>query len=222
MLTCSPVVCALNGSDMMNEWRLLMQELVQTDWLQWLAVSLGVAEVLFAKANKIWLYPTGIAGILLSAYILFQSGLYAECLLNGYYLVMSIYGWWYWIKKKNSPPVKITSCTYRDWLVTAFITFPGFALLAFLLSHFTPSTVPVWDAWVSATAWAGMWLLAKRKLENWILLNISNAFAIPLLLHKHLPLYAALTLFLFIVAIQGYIEWSKIIKVEQPVTVALE
>src|SRR5690348_10318708 len=106
---------------MNSEWQLLMQQLVQTDWLQALAVGLGVAEVLLAKANKIWLYPTGIASVLLSAYILFASGLYAECLLNAYYLVMSIYGWWYWIKKKNIPPVKITRCTYRDWVMVGLI-----------------------------------------------------------------------------------------------------
>ncbi|MCH5682920.1 nicotinamide mononucleotide transporter [Niabella sp. W65] len=65
---------------------------------------------------------------------------------------------------------------------------------------------------MSATAWAGMWLLAKRKIENWILLNISNAFAIPLLFYKGLPLYALLTLFLFIIAVLGYIDWNKTIK----------
>lgn len=197
---------------MQEELRLFIKEIIQTDWLQWTAVALGVAEVLFAMSNKIWLYPTGIASILLSAYILFQSGLYAECLLNGYYLVMSVYGWWYWIKKRDRPAVKISACNKNDWMIVSIITFPGFVLLAFILKKFTPSTVPLWDAWVSSTAWAGMWLLAKRKIENWILLNISNAFAIPLLFYKHLPLYAALTIFLFIVAIQGFIKWNKIMR----------
>jgi nicotinamide mononucleotide transporter len=71
--------------------------------------------------------------------------------------------------------------------------------------------VPAFDAFVSATAWAGMWLLAKRKLENWILLNISNAVAIPLLFYKGLSLYALLTVFLFVIAIQGYFKWKRII-----------
>ena len=197
---------------MSNEWQLLLQQIGQTDWIQWTAVILGVAEVLFAKANKIWLYPSGIANILLSVYILFQVGLYAECLLHGYYLVMSIYGWWYWGKKKDQPSVAITSCNTKDWKVVFTITIAGFIVLFSLLKYFTPSTVPVWDAWVSAVAWAGMWLLAKRKIENWIVLNISNFFAIPLLFYKGLPLYAALTIFLFVIAIQGYIKWKKIMK----------
>jgi nicotinamide mononucleotide transporter len=203
------------------EWaNLLWQQIKETGTIQWIAVLLGVTEVLLAKANRIWLYPAGIAGTLLSAYILFHAGLYAESLLNGYYVVMSTYGWWYWIKKKNKAPVKITYSTRRDWYIVISIVVAGFFILFYLLKTFTPSNVPIWDAWVSATAWAGMWLLAKRKIENWILLNISNIFAIPLLVYKELPLYAALVLFLFIVAIFGYFEWRKIIRQENPQPIA--
>ncbi len=196
-------------------WHLFWQQIKETDALNWTAVGLGVAEVLLAKSNKIWLYPAGIAGTFLAVYILIQAGLYAESLLNSYYIVMSVYGWWYWVKKKNAPAVKVTYCSRRDWIVVALITGISFATLAILLKYFTPSTVPVWDAWVSATAWAGMWLLSKRKIENWILLNISNLFAIPLLFYKELPLFAVLTLFLFVVAIFGYFEWRKIIRNEK-------
>ena len=201
-----------------HDWSYLMlKQAAEIDWLQGLAVALGIAEVLYAKANKIWLYPTGIAGTLLSIYILLMAGLYAESLLNGYYVIMSIYGWWYWIKKKDLPPVKITYCNRKDWITVSGIILVSFVLLAILLKKFTSSSVPFWDAWVSATAWAGMWLLAKRKIENWILLNVSNAFAIPLLFYKHLLMYAGLTAFLFIVAVQGYIEWKKIIRTEKAI-----
>lgn len=195
-----------------ESWHILLQQVKETDTIQWLAVSLGIAEVWLAKTNKIWLYPAGIAATLLSIYVLLISGLYAECLLNGYYVVMSVYGWWYWIKKKNQPPVKISSCNRREWSIVIAIVGLGFLLLFLLLRYFTNSTVPVWDAWVSATAWAGMWLLARRKIENWILLNISNLFAIPLLYYKALPLFAVLTLFLFIVAVMGYYEWRQTLR----------
>ncbi|HCL82839.1 MAG TPA: nicotinamide riboside transporter PnuC [Chitinophagaceae bacterium] len=196
-------------------WILLWQQIRNTGGLQWLAVFLGIAEVLLAKSNKIWLYPAGISGTLLSVYILTGAGLYAESLLNGYYIVMSIYGWWYWIKKKNVPPVRISYCSRKDRITVLWIVGGSFTLLFILLKYVTQSSVPLWDAWVSATAWAGMWLLAKRKIENWILLNISNLFAIPLLVYKQLPLFAALTLFLFVVAVSGYFEWRKIINQEK-------
>ncbi len=195
-----------------ESWHIMLQQVRETDTIQWLAVGLGIAEVWLAKANKIWLYPVGIAATLISIYVLVLAGLYAECLLNGYYVIMSVYGWWYWIKKKNQPPVKISYCSNKEWVTVLLIVAVSFFLLFGLLRYFTNSTVPVWDAWVSATAWAGMWLLAKRKIENWILLNVSNLFAIPLLYYKQLPLFAALTLFLFIVAIMGYYEWKQIIQ----------
>ena len=193
---------------------LLIQQLSHTDAIQWAILIFGVWEVFLAKANNILLYPTGIAATLLSVAVLFKAQLFAESFLNMYYLVMSIYGWWFWIGKKDKPPVKISYATQREWTITGFIVVGGSVALYIILQQFTPSTVPVWDAWVSATAWAGMWLLARRKIENWILLNISNAFAIPLLFSKELPLFAILTLFLFIVACFGYVDWTKIFKKE--------
>lgn len=193
---------------------LFLQQVAQTSWIEWLAVGFSVAEVLLARANKVALYPAGIIATLLSVYLFIISGLYAESLLNGYYIVMSIYGWWYWIKKKDKPPVPITFTNKKEWQTVAAIVAGGFIVLYLTVKNFTPSTVPLCDAFVSATAWAGMWLLGKRKVENWILLNISNAVAIPLLFYKHLPLYAALTIFLFVVAVQGYFQWKKLVKKE--------
>jgi nicotinamide mononucleotide transporter len=193
---------------------LFMQQLTETIWIEWLAVAFAVTEVLLARSNKVALYPTGIAATLLSIYLFLTSGLYAESLLSVYYIIMSIYGWWHWIKKKNKPPVQITYANKKEWLMVFYIVAGGFVFLYVILKNFTPSTVPVCDAFVSATAGAGMWLLAKRKIENWILLNISNIVAIPLLFYKHLALYAGLTIFLFIVAVQGYFQWRKIVKKE--------
>lgn len=196
----------------LTDWLItLFIEIKNTPLLEWLGVAFGVAEVLLAKRNNVLLYPAGIISVLLTSYIFLRSGLYAESLLNIYYLVMSIYGWAVWVKSKHHPALRITAAGRRDWLITLGIIAAGFVFLAFALQHWTNSSVPYWDAWVSATAWAGMWLLARRKLENWLLLNISNAFAIPLLLHKHLPLYALLTLFLFIIAIQGFFHWKKLL-----------
>jgi nicotinamide mononucleotide transporter len=197
----------------MTDWfGVFINELKNISWLEWTGVGFGVAEVLFAKANKIWLYPAGIISVIISSYLFIISGLYAESVLNLYYLAMSIYGWWFWMYKRNSIPLPISRATQKEWLITLLIVVAGFVILYLCLKYFTNSIVPLMDAWVSATAWAGMWLLAKRKIENWILLNISNAFAIPLLFYKELPLYALLTLFLFIVAIFGYYDWIKILK----------
>ncbi|MEN0054149.1 MAG: nicotinamide riboside transporter PnuC [Mucilaginibacter sp.] len=193
---------------------LFIEQIQETTWLQWLAVILGIAEVLLARSNNIWLYPAGILGTSVAIYLLLDVGLYAESILNGYYVVMSIYGWIYWIKKKNEPPVKISWQTQNEWVISIAICVVGWVFFYVLLKnlpakYFTPSNVPVWDALISSTAWAGMWLLARRKIENWVFLNISNLFAIPILFYKHLPMFALLTLFLFVVAIFGYFDWRK-------------
>ena len=179
------------------------------DLLQWVAVVFGVAEVLLAWKNKILLYPAGIISTVLTIYIYAASKLYAESVLNGYYFVMSVYGWWHWHKRRNEPPLPVTRTNRSEWQVTAAIVAGGFVIQYFLLRRYTDSTVPAWDAWVSATAWAGTWLLARRKIENWLLLNVSNIFAIPLLFYKHLPLFAVLTIILFVVACFGYVDWGK-------------
>jgi len=188
---------------------LFIEQIKETTWVQWLAVALGVAEVLLARVNNIWLYPAGILGTALSILLLMEAQLFAESLLNVYYIVMSVYGWIYWVKKRDQPPVKITWSTKTEWIISLSISLGGWALLYFLLRYFTPSNVPLWDAFVSSTAWAGMWLLARRKIENWIFLNISNLFAVPLLFYKKLPMFAVLTIFLFIVACFGYFDWRK-------------
>lgn len=190
-----------------------MQDILQqTTWQEWLGVFFSVFQVLLARKNNSNNYLFGIAGISLTLYVMIQSKLYAEFTLNLYYLVMSIYGWLYWKFGKRKSETTISETTNNEKLITAGIVIGTFSIFYFFLTNFTDSDVPILDSLVSAFAWAGMWLMARRKIENWILLNISNIIAIPLLIHKGLYLYAILTAFLFIVAISGYLEWRKIIK----------
>jgi nicotinamide mononucleotide transporter len=199
---------------MMNfqEWfALLYDQILATSFLEWFAVGFGVMEVLLAKRNNILLYPAGIIGILLSLYLKINARLYAESLLSMYYLVMSFYGWVIWTKRKAKNEILPVSWMNKQELKIAFsIAIGGYFVLYFVLVKFTNSDVPILDAFVSSTAWAGMWLLARRKIENWIFFNVSNIVAIPLLWHKDLVMFSLLTTFLFIVAIFGFLDWKKI------------
>lgn len=194
---------------MFEFFSLLKAQVLATSWLEWMALIFGVTEVLLARANKIWLYPAGLIGSACGITLMLEVGLYAEAGLSFYYVVMSIYGWWYWKRRINDAPVRITATNKREWRLVFSIIFLGWVGIYLFLEHFTNSTVPILDAFVSATAWAGTWLLSKRKLENWLLLNVSNIVAIPLLFYKHLSMMALLTTFLFVVAIFGYLDWFK-------------
>lgn len=182
-----------------------------TQPLEWAAAFFGVLSVLFAQRNHILLYPTGLVSTGIYSYLLSrrEAGLYAEALLNVYYFVMTVYGWWHWRRGSTRQPVVVTFSDRRDWQLTILIVavlWPVF----FMLLSFTPSTVRGWDSFVSATACAGMWLLARRKADNWLLLNLSNLVAIPLFAYKGYWVTMLLTLFLFIVAIFGYLSWRKL------------
>lgn len=193
---------------------MLRQEAADIGWLQGISTVFGVAEVLLARVNNILLYPAGIISSLIAIFLLFDTKLYADAGLNVYYVVMSVYGWWFWSRKKDETPPRIGWTTGKEWTIASGIIGIGFVVLYFLLSRLTPSTTPVWDAWITATAYAGTWLLARRKIENWVLLNVSNLFAVPLLYYKHLHLFAVLTVFLFIVACFGYFDWQRRYKLQ--------
>lgn len=182
--------------------------------LQWVGTTFGVTQVLLARKNNVYNYLFGIAAILISMYVLYQSKLYADILLNLYYLVMSVYGWFYWKMGKQQTEAPVAYSNKKEHLIAVGIVITSFVLMVFWLRNYTNSDVPILDAVTSAFAWAGMWLMAKRKIENWVYLNISNLISVPLLIYKELYIYAALTTFLFIVAISGYIKWKKIIENE--------
>ena len=179
--------------------------------LQWIGTAFGVTQVLLARRNNINNYLFGIVSILIGIWVLFNSKLYGDILLSLYYLVMSIYGWFYWRFGKQKKAVPISYATLTEHFQAIGIVIICFAIMAYWLVSHTNSDVPYWDACTTAFAWAGMWLMARRKMENWIYLNISNLVSIPLLFYKELYVYAALTIFLFIIGTSGYFKWRKII-----------
>lgn len=181
-------------------------------WLEAIGTLFGVMQVLWARKNNVNNYLFGIVGILISIYVRYHAKLYADILLDGYYFIMSIYGYFYWKFGKNHHASPISASSQSEFITAMSIVLGCFGLMAYWLNAHTNSDVPYWDAVVAAFAWAGMWLMAKRKVENWIFLNLSNLVAIPLLIYKGLFLYAGLTVFLFIIAISGYLKWKKIIK----------
>lgn len=190
-------------------------------WLQGLGTLFGIVQVILARQNNIHNYLFGTVAILMSMWVLYQSALYADILLHLYYLVMSVYGWFYWKYGKQKAEAPISGSTKEEHLKALGIVLGCFALMSYWLGYHTDSDVPIWDAMVSAFAWAGMWLMAKRKLENWIYLNISNVISIPLMVYKELYIYAGMTVFLFIMGTSGYLKWRKLMKEEnQPVYAA--
>ncbi len=194
------------------------QNISDTRWEEWVSTILQIASVWYAKKNKVLVYPTGIIGVLLASYIYFfisNPPLYADAVLNIYYFVMSIYGWYNWVQKKeNGYTYPISWCDKNElkFGVSLFLFF--WAAIYFLLIKITNSNTPVLDSLVSSTAVTSMWWMAKRKMENWIAWMVSNLVAIPLNFYKGFILFTLMYILFLALAVSGYKEWKTKIRTE--------
>ncbi len=188
-----------------------------------MAVVFAIISVFCAKANSIWVYPSGIAGILLSIYIFIgaQYKLYPDAALNLYYLVMSIYGWYFWSHPKTAGETPITYCNKKEY-GQATVLFLGIWIgLYWWLSTYHINDVPKMDSFTSAMAATGMWLLAKRKIENWIVLALADFVDIGLFFYKKLLLFSFLNVFYVVIAILGFLAWRRWIKKQKTCQLSL-
>ncbi|MFI5132053.1 MAG: nicotinamide riboside transporter PnuC [Chitinophagales bacterium] len=191
-----------------------IQNIRDTGWPEWVSTVTQVASVWFARKNNVLVYPTGIIGVLLAAYVYFfmtQPPLYADASLNLYYFLMSVYGWYNWVQKKDAEhyTYPIRWCTKKELGVgIGFFIFFWIAIY-FVLVKFTDSNTPILDSLVSSSAITAMWWMAKRKVENWLAWIFSNIVAIPLNFYKELMLFTLMYILFLAMAWWGFIEWKK-------------
>ncbi len=187
----------------------LWEQFLQLNGLEAIAVIFGLLSVWFSMKENILVYPTGIISVVIYIYITFNYKLYADTGINFYYLVASIYGWYFWTNTKdNRTQIKISMMTGSEWLITILLAICSFTLIRFGLD-FTDSDVPNWDSITTTTAIVGMWLMARKKLENWIAWIITDLIAVPLYFYKELYLTSFQFLVFTILATMGYFAWRK-------------
>ena len=175
------------------------------------AVLFGIISVLFARKNNILVYPTGLISTLIFIYILYNFKLYGEFIINIYYSVMSILGWYLWSRRNNDQeefPISImNSKEYKISGLIFTVTLLFIALVYHFFDKFTDLTAYV-DAFTTALFFVGMWLMAKRKIENWIVWIIADIISVPLYFYKGLTVSSLQFIVFTIIAILGYIEWK--------------
>ena len=192
-----------------------IQGLAQTTLLEYIAVAFGIISVLLSRIENIWVYPTGIINTALFIYISFRGSLYAEAGVNIYYTIMSILGWIWWTQKREGK--KIISIQYsntKEWYITLEFFILCWIGLYFVLHYFTNSTVPLADAFASATAYTAMWLMAKKKIEHWLWWMATNVASIPLYFIKGYVFTSFQFIVFLVLAILGWMEWKRRIKLE--------
>lgn len=187
----------------------------QTGWMEYIAVFSGIISVWYSRKENVLVYPTGLVNTIFYIYLSFKGGLLGEATVNFYYTVMSIYGWLLWTKKDKERHLvlHITRATKKEWFwhLCFFGTF--YLIIFFSLSElkksFAPGAIPWADAFASATAFTGMWLMAKKKVESWYWWIATNIASIPLYFVKHYVFTSVYYLVLLVMAIAGLIEWKK-------------
>lgn len=183
--------------------------------LELVAVVFGVISVLFARKNNILVYPTGLVSTILYVYILYEFQLYGDLIINFYYTIMSFLGWYLWAKTKDgNDEFPISNINRKEILVSTLIftiTLTFVALVYHFFDKFTNWTAYV-DALTTGLFFVGMWLMAKRKIENWILWIIADAISIPLYFYKGLTFSSFQFILFTIIAILGYKEWKRFLQ----------
>lgn len=188
----------------------LYSNMLGTSWLEAAAVVFGISSVWFARKENIWFYPTGIVNVLIYVYLCFFAGLYADMAINGFYFVMSVFGWYNWTRrdeKQNHKPISALNLT--EWFFYLVISLVSFGLIYFILSRYTNSTVPIFDSFTTSLFIVGMWLMAIKKIENWIFWIIGDLLVIPLFASKELVFTSVQYIVFLILAVMGFVEWRR-------------
>ncbi|WP_347841175.1 nicotinamide riboside transporter PnuC [uncultured Draconibacterium sp.] len=185
--------------------------------IELLGAILGLSYIYFSIKQHILTWPTGLLTSLLYVVVFYNSKLYADMGLQAYYVVISIYGWYFWVKgkKQNEKKVAVKSTRKILWIKLLVVSIFLYAILFYILSKHTNSDVPHMDSMTTALSLVATWMLARKYLEHWLIWIFVDAFSVGLYLYK--GLWA--TVFLFIVytimAVLGYLEWEKDLKNKQ-------
>lgn len=181
-------------------------------FLEIIAVIFGFLSVWYSKQENILVYPTGIISTLIFVYLLWQWELLGDMMINFYYACMSIYGWYVWTRKVDAihfTPVTRTTANEKLWSVLIFVATLIFVYAVYRYFDKWNNWTAYIDTITTAVFFVGMWLMARKKLENWVYWIIGDLISVPLYFYKGLT-FTSLQYFLFtIIAIFGYLSWKK-------------
>ena len=183
-------------------------------YLELFAVLMNITSVVYAKKNNILVYPTGLIGTGIFVYILLNFSLLGDTIINAYFFSMSIYGWYFWSRKKDEVFINQVSTINRNEIKYLFIL----AISSLIFIYFVYDYFDKWNNWTAyvdnittAIFFVAMWLMARRKIESWIFWIIGDLITVPLYFYKGLTISSIQYIIFLILAVLGYISWKKIL-----------
>ena len=196
-----------------------MYEFLTAHWLDMLTTLLGLAYILLEYKASAWLWVVGFVMQALGIVLYYQKGLYADCAMEFYYLAMTVYGYYNWVygavkKENNDKPTAITHFPMRAAIVWGAIAAALWTLIYYLLVTFTDSTVPVADSFTTALSLEGIWALARKYLEQWLVWIAVDVVTCALYYYKDIPFKATLYGLYVVIAVAGYFRWRRLMRDE--------
>ena len=181
--------------------------------LELIAVFFGLLSVWFSKNNNVLVYPTGIINTSIFVYLLLKWELLGDMIINVYYFLMSIYGWYYWTRKShNHEYTPITKIKEADIKIILIIIISSALFVSYLYSFFDKwsGLVSYIDILTTAIFFVGMWLMARRKIESWFFWILGDVISVPLYFVKGLAFSSFQYLIFTLIAVAGYYKWKSI------------
>ena len=183
-------------------------------YLEFFAVIMNITSVVYAKQNNILVYPSGLIGTGIFVFILLNFSLLGDTIINAYFFSMSIYGWYFWSRKKDEVFINQVSTINRNEIKYLFIL----AISSLIFIYFVYDYFDKWNNWTAyvdnittAIFFVAMWLMARRKIESWIFWIIGDLITVPLYFYKGLTISSIQYIIFLILAVLGYISWKKIL-----------
>lgn len=188
--------------------------------LEFIAFVFGIASVIYAKRAHILVYPTGLIATVISVFLLYKAGFFGDMMMNFYYSVMSIYGWWNWARRKNNKPVLVISRTNSKEKSIGILMFFITMVVTYWVYYFYDYELAITnyiDIVTSGVFFTAMWYMANKKIENWVLWIIADIITVPLYAYRGLGMLSLQYLIFTILAIQGYLQWRKHLNNSSPI-----
>ena len=180
--------------------------------LEVVAIIFGLLSVWYAKKDNIWVFPTGIINTVIYTYLLWKWSLLGDMMINFYYAVMSVYGWYHWTRKKDDIvefPISRMNTYEKKVSIMLFIGTVIFVIAVYTFFDKFTHWISYVDTVVTGIFFVAMWLMARRKIENWILWIIGDIISIPMYFYKGYSFTSIQYLIFTIIAVFGYLEWKR-------------
>ena len=202
---------------MVEFWNSIVSYAVQIDFLELLGLIFGLLAVWYLIRENILTWPSGIIYVLISFVIFYRTKLYADLALHFVFLVLNIYGWYFWIhgKKEKDLDLPVTTISIRLMMVLLVFCTVGVYIMGTLFRNYTDAAVPYWDSTTTVLSLVGMWLTARKKIESWYYWFVVDILATGIYLYKGIYFYATLYGIYIFLALAGYYSWRKSMRLSE-------